>query len=221
MDYLLHIDTSTDTGTVAICGDGAVLALRTNEEARNHAGAINLMIQGVLDEAGINFAQLGGIAVCAGPGSYTGLRIGMATAKGLCYVLGIPLLLDNRLTLLAYQAYSSHPGYDKYLALIVAREREYFINIYDGNFDCMVIPQHIVEDQLVEVAGNLENSYMITDALASEIYKSEVNNLVADNNIKIDVKWWAFYAFRKYKCNDSVNLASAEPFYLKQVYTHK
>src|ERR1019366_2430074 len=105
MHYLLHIDTSTDTGAVAIGGDGNLLAYRANTETRNHATTINNMINDVLAEVKISLEDLSCIVVCAGPGSYTGLRIGLATAKGLCYALDKPLMLDNRLTLLAYQAY--------------------------------------------------------------------------------------------------------------------
>src|ERR1035437_1453422 len=102
MQYLLHIDTSTDTGVVALNCDGVILAYKVNEEARNHASTINIMIEKLLAGVKISLSDLDGIVVCAGPGSYTGLRIGLATAKGLCYALNVPLILDNKLTLLAY-----------------------------------------------------------------------------------------------------------------------
>lgn len=221
MDYLLHIDTSTNIGMVAIGANGIVQALRINEESRNHAGTLNVMINDVLAEVDITLNQLSAIVVCAGPGSYTGLRIGMAAAKGFCYVLDKPLLLDDRLTLMAYKEFNPALNFTQYISLIAAREKEYFISIYDSNFGVELPPQHVFQEQLTELLGNEKNKYIITDVAENEFYDLKVNNFKVDNNIKIDVKSWMFYAYEKYKCNDIVNLSLAEPFYLKQVYTHK
>jgi len=221
MKYLLHIDTSTDIGTVAIGGDGELVAQRVNHESRNHASTLNIMVDEVLEEANITLDQLSGIVVCAGPGSYTGLRIGMATAKGYCYALDKPLLLDNRLTLLAYRAYTQHQGFEYYAVMIKARESEYFICIYNKSFVCTMEPQHILEADLNGIFEKIENIYITTDAPESVIYDLKVNNSTIDYSILIDVTSWLFYGFDRYKCNDIVNLATAEPFYLKQVYTHK
>ena len=220
--YLLHIDTSADSGTIAIGCNGVILAYRTNEETRNHASTINNMIHDVLADVKISFKELCGIVVCGGPGSYTGLRIGMATAKGLCYALNKPLILDNRITLLAYQVYSEHGSqYDKYISLLTARVKEYFISIYDKDFICIVPPQHIIEDQLQSFVEKKENTYILSNAPVTVINKILINNLHIDTNIKTDLRSWAFFAYNKYKSNNIVKFSSAEPFYLKQVYTHK
>ena len=221
MNYLLHIDTSTDTGTVAIGGNGTLLAQRINEESRNHAGTLNIMINDVLAEVGIALDQLSGIVVCAGPGSYTGLRIGMATAKGFCYALDKPLLLDDRLSLMAYKEFNKELKYNEYISLLTAREKEYFISIHDANFSNILEPQHVFSTQLNAILENRKNVYIITDVPENEFYYLKVNNLEVNNNIKVDVKSWVFYAYEKYKSNNIVNLSLAEPFYLKQVYTHK
>ena len=221
MHYLLHIDTSADTGSVAIGGNGRLLALRTNSETRNHAATINILIREILADVSVTLEQLSGIVVCAGPGSYTGLRIGMATAKGLCYALDKPLLLDNKLTLLAYNAYrqNKNPS-SQFVSLLVAREKEYFISIYSNNFSCIVPPQHVMEEQLNELIGNNENTTIITNA-------PDINNTLRSTNLQIDptiqinFDLWIFYAYEQFQCNNIVNLSSAEPFYLKQVYTHK
>ena len=221
MDYLLHIDTSADTGTVAIGADGVLVAQRTNTETRNHAATINIMISEVLAHAGISLEQLSGIVVCAGPGSYTGLRIGLSTAKGLCYALDIPLLLDNRLTLLAYQAYKTcEQQASKYVALLSAREKEYFIAVYDKLFLPVVEPQHIMEKQLAEFIQKEEKTCVITDT--PDIIKSlGITDIQINNNIQINFNLWVSYGFEQFKCNNIVNLSTSEPFYLKQVYTHK
>jgi tRNA threonylcarbamoyladenosine biosynthesis protein TsaB len=219
--YLLHIDTATDTGTIAISGNGILLAYRNNEESRNHAATINVMITEVLAEIDISFGDLAGIVVCGGPGSYTGLRIGMATAKGLCYAMGKPLIVHNRLTLLAFHAYKQHNNYTQYIALLCARDKEYFIGIYDKDFVCTLSPQHIIEDQLHSLITKEESTYFITNAPDTIFNSLPITNLQIDSDIKIDLPSWCFYALEQYNCNNIVNLATAEPFYLKQVYTHK
>ncbi len=221
MQYLLHIDTSGDTGLVAIGYNGALLDSRVNEETRNHASSINTMIDSLLGDNRISFEQISAIAVCAGPGSYTGLRIGMATAKGLCYALDRPLILDNKLTLLALDAIKEHPGYTQYLSLIIAREREYFISIYDKNGNCILVPQHVGEEELNTLINRKETAYFITNTEKKFIDNLMISDFKVDIEIKTPLKSWIFDAFGKYNCNQFVNLMEAEPFYLKQVYTHK
>ena len=221
MKYLLHIDTSTDTSIIAIGCNGQLLASSINEETRNHAGTINNTISKLLTDAQISFQQLNAVAVCAGPGSYTGLRIGLATAKGLCYALDKPLILDNKLTLLADNAYKEYPGYAQYISLLVAREKEYFISIHNANNNCTLPPQHIIEEQLHSLIAQKERKYFISNAERKIIDNLIIDNLQVDTNIKTPLNSWVSDAFEKYNCNRFVNLMEAEPFYLKQVYTHK
>jgi tRNA threonylcarbamoyladenosine biosynthesis protein TsaB len=221
MEYLLHIDTSTDKGTIAISGNGNLLAYQTNEETRNHAAAINSMIESVLKHMNISLNDLSAIVACGGPGSYTGLRIGIATAKGLCFALDKPLILDNRLTLLAYHAWRKHKNeYQRYISILVARASELFISIHDNKFTSLLAPQHIMEDQLKAILEEHRNGYFITNTSGNVINKPENDDCYVDHNIEIDLNSWAFFAYEKYLSHDIVNLANAEPFYLKQVYTH-
>ncbi len=206
---------------IVVSRDGKPLAQRVNEKTRDHAGTINTMIDEALKDAGIALNDLHAISVCGGPGSYTGLRIGMATAKGLCYTLNIPLINDNRLTLLAHQAWRAHHGYHSYVALLKAREKEYFITIHDANFNCILAPQHIPEEQLslLPIAG--ETIFVISAVLEEVTDFLPVGSVQNDKNERIAPEAWCFSAFEKYNCNLTVNLYTAEPFYLKQVYTHK
>jgi tRNA threonylcarbamoyladenosine biosynthesis protein TsaB len=222
MKYLLHIDTSTDIGTIALSGDGEPISCLHTAETRNHAGVINNMITQLMTDAKVSLDDLSAITVCAGPGSYTGLRIGLATAKGLCYALDKPLMLDNKLTLLACGARRKFPQHAQYIALLTAREKEYFISIYDHDFNETVSPQHVTADQLPQLAEKNRSTYMLTDAPENALSELHINNnFQIDFDTKIDLESWAFYSFEKYNCNHFVNLMIAEPFYLKQVYTHK
>ena len=222
MKYLLHIDTSGDTGSVSIALNGQLICTKLNSESRNHASAINLMIDAALAEAGITMPQLSAIVVCAGPGSYTGLRIGVSTAKGLCYALSIPLLLDNKLTLLAYQAFRQFgTKYKMYVPLLLAREKEYFISCFDNAFRNIVAAKHIMDTELGEYIGDNNDICVISDSFSKEEGEKHAENIYIDPSVNIDIKEWVFYSFEEYKCNNIVNLSTAEPFYLKQVYTHK
>jgi tRNA threonylcarbamoyladenosine biosynthesis protein TsaB len=219
--YILHIDTATDLGTVAISCDGVILCFRRNEETRNHAGTINLLINEVLADAGTGMQEISAVAVCAGPGSYTGLRIGVATAKGLCYGLGVPLMLHNRLVLLAYDAHETHENYaTQYVSLLQAREKEYYISVHDSNFKCTVEPQHIMYDQLNDLIEK-KDTFLVTDVSADIVNGLVVTNLQINSDTNTRLNTWSKYTIHEFECNNIVNLSTAEPFYLKQVYTHK
>jgi tRNA threonylcarbamoyladenosine biosynthesis protein TsaB len=222
MNYLLHIDTSGDTGIVAIARDGGLICQASNTETRNHAATINIMIDEMVAVAGITLNDLSAVVVCAGPGSYTGLRIGLATAKGLCYALDVPLLLDNKLTLLAYQAFKKNDNkYGYYIPLLLAREREYFISVFDDTFKNTLPAKHIADNELPGILEGKAHICFISKEIDDENHKKYANIAYVDVDTDIDLSLWVFYAFEQFKCNNTVNLSTAEPFYLKQVYTHK
>jgi tRNA threonylcarbamoyladenosine biosynthesis protein TsaB len=213
--------TSGSIGTIAISGDGALLASKTNTDTRNQAAVINIMINEVIDQVGIALADLSTVVVCAGPGSYTGLRIGMATAKALCYVLDKPLVLHNKLTLLAKQQLDKAPGYDLYMPLLKAREREYFIAVYDNAFNCIVAPQHIMESRMADLVDKNKTILIAGDADENAIKNLIINNIHIITAAEIDINAWAVFSHTVSKCNENVNLSTAEPFYLKPAYTTK
>src|SRR5690606_26392897 len=107
MTSILCIETSTDVCSVALTAGGAVVAAAEIREAQAHASRLAPLIQEVMAAAGIGYGDLSAVAVSKGPGSYTGLRIGTSTAKGLCYALNIPLIGIGTLDLLAWQGITS------------------------------------------------------------------------------------------------------------------
>jgi len=221
MSYILHIDTSTDIATYLLTNNGIVTEVVESSQARDHASAINTSIEGLCQRNGIEIHQLAAITVCAGPGSYTGLRIGMATAKGYCYGAGIPLLAHNRLQLIALQhIHTLGTQYQSYITVRFAREGEYFI-IATANTGEIVYPAaHIGFPDVINIELFNENACVITDRPMPELEQYAKNAYVVVNDT-IDLNYWATYAFQEYKCKNTVNLSTASPFYLKQVYTHK
>ena len=221
MKYLLHIDTSTDIGTIAISCEGVLLAAKTNNEAKNHASNINLLINELMDIQQIAFGQIAAIAICAGPGSYTGLRIGMATAKGICYALDLPILPQNRLSLLANQVFEQDKSkFVNYISLLYAREKEFFIAIYDQEFTCTLSPIHVNEQQLKEILFPIHDAVIITNIDVSFLSSLDIRRLKIVEDITLNLFSWTKYAFLQLENSKNVKLSLVEPFYLKQVYTH-
>jgi len=190
---------------------------------RNHATVLNKMIDEVLVESSITLETLSAIAVCGGPGSYTGLRIGLATAKAFCYVLDKPLLLDDKLTLLAWQQYHKNLSkYEFYVSVLPAREKEYYISTYNSEFVCLTKPQHAFEEVMKAIVTALNGEILMTgisDLLTESILST--SKITSYEIQTIDMYEWALYAFEGYSCNRFVILSTSEPYYLKQVYINK
>ncbi len=97
MALILNIDTALETGSVSLARDGAVLARSDNEKQQDHASWLHTAIAELFTRTGLTINQLEAVAVTSGPGSYTGIRVGMASAKGLAYALKVPLITRNTL----------------------------------------------------------------------------------------------------------------------------
>ncbi len=108
MALILNIETATDACSVALAKDGKLLAIAENEEPKSHAGVLTGLIQTVIDNSKLRLSQIDAIAISKGPGSFTGLRIGAATAKGLCYALNKPLIAINTLLSMTNHFISDH-----------------------------------------------------------------------------------------------------------------
>ncbi|HIA36804.1 MAG TPA: tRNA (adenosine(37)-N6)-threonylcarbamoyltransferase complex dimerization subunit type 1 TsaB, partial [Flavobacteriales bacterium] len=101
MGLILNIETATRVCSVALGKNGTLISFKETKVDRSHASSITIFIEQILSEEGLSAKDLDAIAVSKGPGSYTGLRIGVSTAKGLCYALDIPLIAINSLESLA------------------------------------------------------------------------------------------------------------------------
>jgi tRNA threonylcarbamoyladenosine biosynthesis protein TsaB len=128
---ILLIDTSQETGTVALSKEGKVLFSEENKIAKEHAVWLHTAVERLISEAKITLHELEAIAVIAGPGSYTGLRVGMAAAKGFCYALKIPLITQNTLFVMAESIRNSAEEKKALICpMIDARRDEVFTALY-------------------------------------------------------------------------------------------
>jgi tRNA threonylcarbamoyladenosine biosynthesis protein TsaB len=136
MALLLQIETATTSCSVALAKDGNVLGFKQVNERNIHAEVITLFIDELMIAAGMRYEQLDAIAVSCGPGSYTGLRIGISTAKGLCFALDKPLIAIETLEAMAYGTTSladQIQDYDLLCPMIDARRMEVFTAVFTGS----------------------------------------------------------------------------------------
>lgn len=142
MSWILNIDTSLETATAMLAKDGMIMCSRENKNQKDHASFLEPAILSLVKEAGILLADLSAIAVVYGPGSYTGLRVGMASAKGLCYALNKPLIVLNKLEILTIAAIIENNADDSslYCPMIDARRMEVYTAVYDGKLNVIIDP---------------------------------------------------------------------------------
>lgn len=224
MSLILSIDTATETASIALGHEQGVIDVVMNENQKDHAAWIHNAIQQMLQRDGRSLQQLKAIAVTAGPGSYTGLRVGMATAKGLCYVLNIPLITESTLKVLAFagtQQLETTVDYDGlFCPMIDARRMEVFTAVYDKDLNEVMKPQPMVlsDDSFNEL---LSQRRMVFFGSGSNKFKESVNSINASfMTVKHDAGHLFLLAQRKFRAGDFTDAAYAEPAYLKEFHTH-
>ena len=225
---ILSIDTATDQASVTIAQNGEVIGTLTNDNQKDHAAWVQVAINNLLQLKGITMQQLQAIAVTAGPGSYTGLRVGMATAKGLCFALQIPLITINTLQAMAHTVINQM-GSDVlpmkqplcYCPMIDARRMEVFTAVYDEQLQEIIAPKAMILDEL-NFKEELNNRSLICFGNGSFKWKdvSRYPNILFINE-KIDIaKSLAKLASSLYLTQNFADLAYTEPVYLKEFYTY-
>jgi tRNA threonylcarbamoyladenosine biosynthesis protein TsaB len=221
MDYILNIHTTTETAIVCLSKENEVISSLSNDNSKDHAKFLHLAIQKILQESDIHISELKGVSVTNGPGSYTGIRVGLATAKGFCFSLKIPLITLNTLEVLAFSAIESIDSKTaSYCPMIDARRMEVFTALYDGDLQLLNPPSAIVLD---------ENSFLKDSALKPIYFfgsgSKKFEELIGKKEQflfieqEIDVNSFSKLAYKKFRDGDFQNAAFAEPFYLKEFYS--
>ncbi len=146
MSIILNIDSSLQTAVVSIAKEGKIISVLKNDVQKEHASFIHTAIQQLVKTTGLSLQQMDAIAVTTGPGSYTGLRVGLAAAKGLAYALHKPLITTGTLEVMAKQAINTqaNPTDFYYCAMIDARRMEVFTAIYSYSLTEVLAPCAIV-----------------------------------------------------------------------------
>ncbi|MBS1628559.1 MAG: tRNA (adenosine(37)-N6)-threonylcarbamoyltransferase complex dimerization subunit type 1 TsaB [Bacteroidetes bacterium] len=213
---VLHIDCSGPFASLMLAIDSIPQAVKQSAEARDHASQLNPMIAALLLEVGYSLNDMDAFAVCSGPGSYTGLRLGMAAAKGFCYALDKPLLMHNRLTLMLEELDSQLEVSNlNRLAILPARAGEYYIAA-QGEWEAA--PMHILQNELVENTRFWTQPASIIGHLEEDFSIPNVKNLIPHE--KLDLNTWAKRTFLSFSEQEFANIAYAIPEYLKAAYVN-
>lgn len=208
MPTLLYIDTTAQIATIAIACNNNVISLH-HHNAKEQAAVINTLIDEVCTKANISLSNLDALVVCAGPGSYTGLRVSLSTAKGIAFALDKPLICLNKLDIIA-----AHYPYPQKAVALKARTGEYYFAQYTNN-ETAFAPNHIFAQELSDFIKN--DTILVTDdaeTLAPN-YKTAPWSEV-DFAEQTD---WLTLAHQRFAAQVFDDTAYAEPFYLKAAYT--
>ncbi|MEJ5995454.1 tRNA (adenosine(37)-N6)-threonylcarbamoyltransferase complex dimerization subunit type 1 TsaB [Pedobacter sp. Du54] len=217
MPTILQLETATPVCSVALSINGKTVALKEETAQNIHASKLTLFINDVMEQAGIKFSDLDAIAVSKGPGSYTGLRIGVSTAKGLCFALDKPLIGINTLSMIAAGFLAEQPDYKGLICpMIDARRMEVFTAIFDYNLmEVEATNAKIIDDSsFLALLDTYEMAFIGNGAekCSSTIQHKNAKFLTTNYNSASNMTLLANVAFTSKNFED---VAYFEPFYLK------
>ena len=213
MSFILNIETATKNCSVSIAKNGETIICREiAEEGYSHAEKLHVFIEEVIAEAGIAVEDLVAVAVSQGPGSYTGLRIGVSAAKGLCFALNIPLIAVDTLQTLASQAKVAE---GKIIPMLDARRMEVYSEVFtaDLKVERTIQAEVITEDSFKEYT---ETVYFVGDcADKCKTVLTQPNFVFLEEIRYPSAAAMSKNSYDKYQKSDTVDVAYFEPYYLK------
>lgn len=218
MSFILNIDTATETAKVSIAKDGKVLHSLTSESQRDHASFLQIAIQQLFKNGAFNLQDIKAVAVTAGPGSYTGLRVGMASAKGLCYALNKPLITINTLEVLTIEAKHELKNQSGILfcPMLDARRSEVFTAIYNDTLTAILPPCAMILEEN-SFLNQLKKGEIVFFGNGAVKWKAICQHLNASFLIPYNQPHaMANLSYTYFIHNRFASLAYSEPFYLKE-----
>ncbi len=224
MALILNLETATTVCSVALAKDGQLLSKKELNGNYTHAENLTCFIETVLKETGLSLKDLDAVAISKGPGSYTGLRIGVSTAKGLCYSLNKPLIALNTLEHSAYGCSLLHgKATDLFCPMIDARRMEVYCAVYDkSNKPIKTTAAEIIDEHSFQELLEKNIVYFFGDGAAKckEVLSKNANAIFLDHLYPsaLNMIVAAEQAFQHKQFED---VAYFEPFYLKDFVAGK
>lgn len=219
MTYILNIETATKNCSVSLAQNGqTILYKEIAEQGYSHAEKLHVFIEEILKETSVGVKDLKAIAVSKGPGSYTGLRIGVSTAKGLCYALGIPLISVDTLEVLAKKV---QIGNGLIVPMIDARRMEVYSAVFDTKCNRIMEVQAeiLTEDSYADIS---EAIYFVGDCQEKcKTVLTKENFHFLPEVIFPSAKEMSVLSYEKFTKKEFEDVAYFEPFYLKDFLTNK
>jgi tRNA threonylcarbamoyladenosine biosynthesis protein TsaB len=225
---IICLETATNLCSVALCSNERVVSLRESQDIKSHASLITVFIDEILKEQGLMVSDLKAIAVSRGPGSYTGLRIGVSAAKGIAYALSIPLIgIDTTLSM--FTGFKGKGGLETedtgnllFCPMLDARRMEVYCAIYDysGSNIKKISAEIITEESFMNIPESKKIIFFGNGAeKCREVIKRKNASFIADFNVS--AAHMLIPAYQAFKEHDFEDIAYFEPFYLKDFITSK
>ncbi len=224
---ILCLETATPVCSVALNDGCCTIALRETERQNAHSEKITNFIREVMEVANIDYRQLDAVAVSQGPGSYTGLRIGVSTAKGICYAADLPLMAIDTLEAMAYgmkmKLGSQIADNDLLIPMIDARRMEVYASVFDAQMNrindtaALVIDEHSFDDLCLD-----HHLWLFGDGAPklSKLFENQPNiNII--NGFRPSAAYMLPLAEKALREQKFVDVAYFEPFYLKDFIAGK
>ncbi len=225
---ILCLETATNICSVALCHGDSLLALREGDGQNVHSERITTFINEVMKESGIDYDALDAVAVSKGPGSYTGLRIGVSTAKGVCYASGKPLLAVDTLHAMAYGARqvlqrNSLNTDDIFIPMIDARRMEVYCAVFGCGLDRITDTEaKIIDSNSFSELYERHRLWLLGDGAdkCTGVF-SDIKNVIVVSGFKPSARFMAPLAELQFKNGEFADVAYFEPFYLKDFVAGK
>lgn len=220
----LLIETATQVCSVVLASEGRILARRDSDVPNAHSTRLSVFIQEVLDENRLTPRDLGAVCVSAGPGSYTGLRIGVSSAKGICYALGIPLVSVPTLLSMAALYYRQHPEYKGLVCpMIDARRMECYTMMVAPGLDVLrsTAADVITEGIFDEYLDRGEVTFIGDGAAKTRPLLGNHPNARFDDSFRLSAEGMIDLAAQRLADGKTEDVAYFEPFYLKDFVAKK
>lgn len=229
MALILHIETATENASVCLSNDSAILAFEESTNQKNHASFLQPAIQRMFQQNNYRLSDIDAVSVSNGPGSYTGLRVGLSTAKGLCYALNKPIILINTLEIMAFAAMQTTAFHELIknnsrstiliCPMIDARRMEVFTALYNIDLEVVEAPvAMILEEQSFEEELSKNTILFCGNGTLKFALNTPSINKIQDMSF-FDARHLSTLAFKAYQISDFADLAYSEPYYVKAFYT--
>lgn len=225
---IICLETSTAVCSVALCDKNGVVALKESTAGKSHASQLTLFIGDLLSQAGLNAADLEAVAVSKGPGSYTGLRIGVSTAKGICYAASVPLIGIETTNSMFYginneirQKYGADDT-SLFVPVLDARRMEVYYSVISAHGETVkdISAEIINEDSFTEIPETVKMLFFGDGAEKCRSVLKRVNTVFVDE-FRISAAFMYIPAFKSLAEHRFEDVAYFEPFYLKDFITSR
>jgi len=220
LHYILSIESSGIICSVALHKNEELLDCIESTEPNVHGEKLAVFIDEILKKNSLTPAQLSAIAVSEGPGSYTGLRIGVSVAKGMCYALSIPLISIDTLKSLAYAMHKTQVEYDVdtvFLPMIDARRMEVYLAGFDANLNKTRKTEPVILEEQFYTSLDKTKSYYIAGSGASKVsFDIEGLKMITKEDVGLSAKHIGALAYAKFRESAFEDVAYFEPVYLKE-----